>query len=232
MRDVVAIFALLVVGACNEREADCAELGRRCLRGELMVDRYVCWDGEREMEWLCDPPRDGGVWSGDASVDAATDSGALDAGAFDSGVVLDGGALIDSSVAVDSGAATDSGGAADSGAAIVDAGAIVDSGPPDSGTPAEMRYCVDIDVSNTCVMSVSPREITIPAGQTAYFCWRNRSRDYAIDVWLSYGGGYTELAPGATWNEPIGHCLGPNAHDEHADIDTACSSHRFVIHCL
>ncbi|AKF04603.1 5'-nucleotidase [Sandaracinus amylolyticus] len=198
----------------------------------------MCWDGEREMEWFCDAPRDGGVSSHDAGVDAAVDSfdsgpsvdaaptldsGVEDSGAPDSGIPTDSGAPSDSSVPVDSSTSVDSG-PPDSGPP--------DSGPPDSGPPAEMRYCVDIDVSNTCVMSVSPREITIPAGQTAYFCWRNRSRDYEIDVWLSYGGGYTELAPGATWNEPIGHCLGPNPHDEYADIDTACSSHRFLIHCL
>jgi hypothetical protein len=51
------------------------------------------------------------------------------------------------------------------------------------------------------MMTVTPRDITIPADQTAYFCWRNTGRDYPVDVWLSYGGGYTDLAPGATWNE-------------------------------
>ena len=95
-----------------------------------------------------------------------------------------------------------------------------------------MRGCVDIFVSNACRMTVAPTEITIPAGQTAYFCWHNTSRDYPVDVWLSYGGGYTDLAPGATWNEPPGHCLGPTAHTEYADVSTACSSHRFLIHCL
>jgi hypothetical protein len=82
------------------------------------------------------------------------------------------------------------------------------------------------------VMTVTPTEIDIPEGQTAYFCWRNLSRDYPVDVWLSYGGGYTDLAPGTTWNERPGHCLGPLAHDEYADISTACSSQRFLIHCL
>jgi hypothetical protein len=66
----------------------------------------------------------------------------------------------------------------------------------------------------------------------AYFCWRNRSRSYPVDVWMSYGGGFTDLAPGATWDEPIGHCLGPAARTEHADISTACAEHRFEIHCL
>lgn len=103
---------------------------------------------------------------------------------------------------------------------------------PDAGVPETMTYCIDIHVSNTCEMTVTPTEIDIPEGQTAYFCWNNRSRDYPVDVWLSYGGGYTDLAPGATWNERPGHCLGPLPHDEYADITTACSSHRFLIHCL
>ena len=88
-----------------------------------------------------------------------------------------------------------------------------------------------IDVDNFCNMTVDPTEITIPAGQTAYFDWHDHSRDYAVDVWMSYGGGYLDLAPGATWEEPIGHCLGPTARTEHAAISTACSDHRFLIHC-
>lgn len=55
---------------------------------------------------------------------------------------------------------------------------------------------------------------------------------YAIDVWMSYGGGYTDLPTGATWDEPIGHCGTPSAHTEYADISTACSSFRFLINCL
>ncbi len=99
--------------------------------------------------------------------------------------------------------------------------------PTDAGP-----ICVDIFVSNTCGMSVAPTSVSIPHGQQAMFCWRNRSADYPVDVWLSYGGGYTDLATGATWYEPVRHCLGPNAHDEYADISTACSSFRFLIHCL
>ena len=155
-----------------------------------------------------------------ADAGAIPDAGPIDAAAPDAATSIDAGVIVDagSDAGIDGGvdAGTDGG---------VDAGA-------DAGPPAMATYCVDIDVSNTCEMTVTPTEITIPAGQTAYFCWRNRSRDYEIDVWLSYGGGYTELATGATWNEPVGHCLGPTARVEYADITTACSEHRFLIRCL
>ncbi|MDQ3031594.1 MAG: hypothetical protein M3Y87_04195 [Myxococcota bacterium] len=153
---------------------------------------------------------------------------------LDGGAGSDGGMLGDGSTDADA-AITDA--AISTDAAVADAATATDAaadagGTTDAGTPAMATYCVDIDVSNTCAMSVTPPEITIPAGQTAYFCWRNRSSDYAVDVWLSYGGGYTDLAPGATWNEPVGHCLGPTARTEYADISTACSEHRFLIRCL
>jgi hypothetical protein len=48
---------------------------------------------------------------------------------------------------------------------------------------------------------------------------------------MSYGGGFLDLPTGATWDEPIGHCATPLVHDEWADISTACSSFRFLIHC-
>jgi hypothetical protein len=104
-----------------------------------------------------------------------------------------------------------------------------DAGPasaPDGG-----RNGVDIYVSNTCVMDVVPKSITLPAGTQNYFTWNNRSADYPVDVWMSYGGGYTDLAPGSSWVEPIAHCSVQSVHDEYADISTACSSYRFYFHC-
>lgn len=95
----------------------------------------------------------------------------------------------------------------------------------------ELSATVIIDVSNTCVMAVTPTEITVPSGQSVLIDWYNRSVDYPVDVWLSYGGGYLDLAPGTTWDEPISHCTGPNPHNEYADISTACSSFRFYFRC-
>jgi hypothetical protein len=108
--------------------------------------------------------------------------------------------------------------------------------PPDAFVPADAFAArvdthVHIEVDNTCRMTVTPREATALPGQTLYFDWHNHSRDYPVDVWMSYGGGYTDLATGATWDEPIGHCSTPFVGDEYADITTACSSFRFLIHC-
>lgn len=64
------------------------------------------------------------------------------------------------------------------------------------------------------------------------FVYRNRSRDYAVDVWLSYGGGFTDLETGAEWDDRFIHCTGPRRpRQESADISTACSRHAFVIFC-
>ena len=186
-------------------------------------DAGVC-DGTPRLDCPCDTPGEVICRVPGPELYCQSDVGSASADGPCPG--LDAGALTDAGL--DAGSVTDAGSVADAG---TDAGP-PDAGTPAAGTPAMATYCVDIDVANDCTMSVSPEEITIPAGQTAYFCWRNRSRDYPIEVWLSYGGGYTDLAPGATWNEPIGHCLGPTARTEYADISTACSEHRFLIRCL
>lgn len=221
----VLVFACLSIAGCGDDDGTRRphdDSGVRC-DGAPRIG-CACRHGDEACSTL-----DGDLYCASVWVRAelpscrGTDAGAgadSDAGsAADSGSASGVGADSDAGADSDSGSASDSGAASDSGS---------DAGPP----PAMATHCVDIDVSNTCAMSVSPGEITIPAGQTAYFCWRNRSRDYPIEVWLSYGGGYTDLAPGATWNEPVGHCLGPNARTEYADISTACSEHRFLIHCL
>lgn len=165
--------------------------------------------------------RDGGV--APASDGAIADAALVDAALADAGPV-------DASGPRD--AATDPA-ASDAGAldAGADAGPIALDAGHDAGVPPRADHHVHIDVDNFCNMAVSPTEITIPAGQTAYFDWHNHSADYPVDVWMSYGGGYLELETGATWDEPVSHCATPSAHTEYADISTACSEHRFLIHC-
>lgn len=104
-----------------------------------------------------------------------------------------------------------------------------DASAPDAGGPIHIH----IHVSNTCDLTVDPPELSFPRGVRPRFAWHNHSVDYPVDVWMSYGGGFLELGTGATWNEPIDHCLGPNAHDEWADISAGgCAEYRFLIHCL
>ncbi|HRI64040.1 MAG TPA: hypothetical protein PK156_07370, partial [Polyangium sp.] len=104
---------------------------------------------------------------------------------------------------------------------------------PGSGcVPELLTNHVHINVSNTCVMSVMPLEYTVPAGQRLKLSYHNHSQDYPITVWMMYGGGYTDLAPGGTWNETYEHCFGPAPSEGYADISTACSMYRLKIHCL
>lgn len=167
-----------------------------------------------------DAGRDGG---GDAGRDAGTDGGG-DAGAADA-AAPDGGSR-------DAG---EDGGPADAG--TVDAGA--DAGAADAGTadagPALSH--VHIYISNTCVVSTSPTDATVPAGQRVRFEWHNHSVDYDADIWYSSIYGYLGLATGATWDDPIDWCGGPQPYDGYADVSiagggsSACPSVRFAIHC-
>ncbi|MBI4814948.1 MAG: hypothetical protein HY791_01740 [Deltaproteobacteria bacterium] len=153
------------------------------------------------------------------------DSTGPDGEASDFGLHPDSGS--DSGFVTDSGLDQDSGAPSDSGTPL-DLGFAPDATPADSG---QVDTHVHIFVDNFCEMTVDPSEVFIPAGQRAYFDWHNHSVDYEVDVWMSYGGGFLELPTGATWDEPISHCFTPTAHTEYADIGTACSSFRFLIHC-
>jgi len=91
---------------------------------------------------------------------------------------------------------------------------------------------VHVMVDNTCKMTVDPMEFTVAPGQKLKLSYHNHSAFYPIDVWMMYGGGYTELQPGGIWNETYEHCFGPNASEGYADISTACSEFKLLIHCL
>lgn len=91
---------------------------------------------------------------------------------------------------------------------------------------------VHIMVSNTCEMTVDPPEFTVPPGQKLRLDYHNHSQDYAVDVWMHYGGGFLELPPGQTWMEKYEHCFGPAPSEGYATISTACSEYKLKIHCL
>jgi hypothetical protein len=176
-----------------------------------------------------DPAEDAGI---------ARDGGRRDAGVVRDAAAGDAGADMDAGAAADGGA-LDGGASADAGsfdAGMPDAGSFdagFDAGPlrVDAGPLGPIDLHVHIEISNPCEMRVTPTELTVPAGQSAFIDWHNHSVDYPVDVWMSYGGGYTDLAPRATWDERFEHCNTPLAHTEYADIDTACSGFRFLIHC-
>ncbi len=98
--------------------------------------------------------------------------------------------------------------------------------------PADEDVVIDIFVDNFCNMQVMPPSYQVPPGQSVSFIYRNRSRDYEVDVWMSYGGGFLDLPIGEEWDERFEHCAGGNRpRQAYADISTACSEHRFVIDC-
>ena len=102
--------------------------------------------------------------------------------------------------------------------------------PPDLAFPTEQG--VDIYVDNTCKMDVIPKVFNVPRGTSLKLTYYNRSRYYAVDVWMSYGGGYTDLMTGMNWPERFEHCRYPRPYSEYADISTACSKYRLMINCL
>ena len=96
---------------------------------------------------------------------------------------------------------------------------------------------VHIYIDNFCKVTTSPTSFTVPAGETLQLSYHNHSVDYLADVWMMYGGGYLELAKGATWNETYKHCFGPSPSVGYADISiagggsSACPKVRLLITC-
>jgi len=105
-------------------------------------------------------------------------------------------------------------------------------GPDGQCRPFEAARGVDIFVDNFCNMDVRPAEIHVPPGASLQITWYNRSVDYPVDVWLSYGGGFLDLEPGTQWADRFEFCRGgARPYQAYADISTACSEHRFLIWC-
>ncbi len=111
-----------------------------------------------------------------------------------------------------------------------------DAMPPDANT--DLVDHVHIYIDNFCQVTVDPTSYDVPAGSTLQLDYHNHSVDYEADVWLSYGGGYLDLALGDTWNDAFTHCSGPNPSTAYADISIAggpspgCPGFRLLINCL
>ncbi|MFO0658025.1 MAG: hypothetical protein U0787_23540 [Polyangia bacterium] len=101
---------------------------------------------------------------------------------------------------------------------------------PDMSLPTSQN--VDIYVDNFCKMDVIPKKFDVPPGTFLKLTYINHSRDYAVDVWLSYGGGYLDLKTGTSWADRFEFCRYPRPYAAYADISTACSKYRLMINCL
>lgn len=104
------------------------------------------------------------------------------------------------------------------------------SAAPDLGFPTSQN--VEIFVDNFCKMDVLPKKFDVPAGTFLKLTYFNRSRDYPVDVWLSYGGGFLDLKTGTSWADRFEFCRYPRPYSAYADISTACSKYRLMINCL
>lgn len=119
-------------------------------------------------------------------------------------------------------------------AGTFDAG-VPDAGLPDAGPPGPTHVHIFID--NFCNTSVSPTDVYVPLNSGLKLQFHNHSSSYEADVWSSRGYGYLELATGATWNDPITHCGGPQPYVEYFDVSIAggpsssCPGARFRMHC-
>lgn len=105
--------------------------------------------------------------------------------------------------------------------------------PPVADMAFSSRQDVNIYVDNRCNMDVQPKVVDVPAGVPSItITYYNRSRDYPVDVWLSYGGGFLDLKTGTSWADRFEHCrLGRRPYSAYADITTACSRYRLMINC-
>jgi cysteine-rich repeat protein len=182
---------------------------------------FLCGDGAAESGEACD---DGNTADGDyCSADCQTVTGECGDGTLQSNETCDDGAAqVGCDTRIDGGD-----------------GKCVPAGTCSPGFVFVAGMCqaeiltahVHIMVDNFCNMTVDPMEFTVQPGQKLKVSYHNHSMSYAVDVWMHYNGGYTDLQPSSIWNEQYEHCFGPNPSEGYADISTACSSYQLPIHC-
>lgn len=96
-----------------------------------------------------------------------------------------------------------------------------------------LKLPVNVDVSNTCDLSVDPLYLTIPSGRTATITYSNESEDYHIDVLTHPGVDTFALPQGQSWTDPKDWCK--DGISGYADVKATagCSAtHRLFITCL
>jgi hypothetical protein len=103
-----------------------------------------------------------------------------------------------------------------------------------SSTDATVHVLID----NFCNSSTNPTVINAPLHVPLNLTFINDSHDYHSDIWSSRGYGYLDLPLGATWKDPIQHCLNPNPYTEYFDVGIqggpvggSCPNYRLLIHC-
>lgn len=107
--------------------------------------------------------------------------------------------------------------------------------------PEQKKDHVHISITNTCKLSVQPKDITIRNGRSVKLTYHNHSSSYSADVIYSGGGGgYYDLMPGSSWTSPIDWCTNKNRpYTVYIEIlvhgfplnDSTCPGHEFKIYC-
>lgn len=162
----------------------------------------------------------GGPSGSGAGADATTDPGSASDAGSDAG----------SGSGSGSDAASDAASVADAGS---DSASVADSGS-DAGIVSDH---VHILIDNFCHTSTQPGDYVVPRNQRLNLTYHNHSVDYEADVWLSYGGGYLQLAKGAEWHDRFVFCSTPLPYTAYADVSIAgggipaCPAKRLLIHC-
>lgn len=100
---------------------------------------------------------------------------------------------------------------------------------------------VHISITNTCKLSVQPKNVTIKNGRSTRVTYHNHSRSYPTDItYAGGGGGFRKLKPGRSWTSPIDWCTNKTRpYTVQVEItvhgftlnDSRCPGHKFEIRC-
>jgi hypothetical protein len=96
-----------------------------------------------------------------------------------------------------------------------------------------LKLTVNVDVSNTCELSVEPLHLVVPEDRVGSITFVNQSKDYHIDVFTEPGVDTFSLPQGESWTDLKPWCK--DGISGYADISASegCSAtHRLFITCL
>jgi len=96
-----------------------------------------------------------------------------------------------------------------------------------------LEVTVDIDISNTCELSVTPETITVPSGQLAELTFVNGSVDYHAHLDSTPGVDNLSLGMNESWVHPLLWCTdGVSGYTDISASEGCSSTHRLHITCL
>lgn len=95
-----------------------------------------------------------------------------------------------------------------------------------------LKLAVDVDVSNTCDLSVDPLSLTVPKDRVATITYTNLSADYHVDVDSEPGVDTFALPQGESWTDPKPWCAdGISGYADITATEGCSATHRLFITC-